>query len=81
LDASLDAKEFAEAKFPPNFQVDHQTAYTVLDSSTHTFFLHVTVNGRVDQEYGSIIKSNSRRGHAAGVPLSCLPLASRPATD
>jgi len=59
LDASLDAKTFAEAKFPPKFEVDHQTAYTVLDSSTHSVFLHVTVNGRVDQEYGSIIKSNS----------------------
>ncbi|KAK7178988.1 Vacuolar protein sorting/targeting protein 10 [Paraphaeosphaeria sporulosa] len=59
LDASLDAKTFAEAKFPPKFEVDHQTAYTVLDSSTHSVFLHVTVNSRLDQEYGSIIKSNS----------------------
>ncbi|KAF2636353.1 vacuolar protein sorting/targeting protein 10 [Massarina eburnea CBS 473.64] len=59
LDASLDASTFAEAKFPPKFKVDHQTAYTVLDSSTHSVFLHVTVNGRMDQEYGSIIKSNS----------------------
>lgn len=59
LDASLDAKTFAEAKFPPKFEVDHQTAYTVLDSSTHSVFLHVTVNDRKDQEYGSIIKSNS----------------------
>ncbi|KAF1959139.1 vacuolar protein sorting/targeting protein 10 [Byssothecium circinans] len=59
LDASLDAKNFAEAKFPPKFNVHHQTAYTVLDSSTHSVFLHVTVNGRVEQEYGSIIKSNS----------------------
>jgi len=59
LDASLDAKTFAEARFPPKFEVDHQTAYTVLDSSTHSVFLHVTVNGRTNQEYGSIIKSNS----------------------
>jgi hypothetical protein len=59
LFASLDAKIFAEAKFPPKFNFDHQTAYTVLDSSTHSVFLHVTVNGRIDQEYGSIIKSNS----------------------
>ncbi|KAF1969163.1 vacuolar protein sorting/targeting protein 10 [Bimuria novae-zelandiae CBS 107.79] len=59
LDASLDAKTFAEAKFPPKFNVSHQTAYTVLDSSTHSVFLHVTVNSRLDQEYGSIIKSNS----------------------
>jgi photosystem II stability/assembly factor-like uncharacterized protein len=59
LDASLDANTFAEAKFPPKFFDVHQTAYTVLDSSTHAVFLHVTVNPRVDQEYGSIIKSNS----------------------
>lgn len=59
LFASLDAKIFAPAKFPPKFEVDHQTAYTVLDSSTHSVFLHVTVNGRNEQEYGAIIKSNS----------------------
>ncbi|KAF2132752.1 vacuolar protein sorting/targeting protein 10 [Dothidotthia symphoricarpi CBS 119687] len=59
LDASLDANIFAEAKFPHNFFELHQTAYTVLDSSTHAVFLHVTVNPRPDQEYGSIIKSNS----------------------
>ncbi|KAF2187204.1 vacuolar protein sorting/targeting protein 10 [Zopfia rhizophila CBS 207.26] len=59
VDASLDGKTFAEAKFPPKFSVDHQTAYTVLDSSTHSIFLHVTANPMPDQEYGSIIKSNS----------------------
>lgn len=59
LDASIDGKTFADAKFPPKFGVDHQQAYTVLDSSTHSVFLHVTVNGREEQEYGSIIKSNS----------------------
>lgn len=59
LDATLDANTFAEAKFPPKFFDIHQTAYTVLDSSTHAIFLHVTVNPARDQEYGSIIKSNS----------------------
>jgi hypothetical protein len=59
LDVSLDANTFAEAKFPPKFFDIHQTAYTVLDSSTHAVFLHVTVNPRPGQEYGSIIKSNS----------------------
>ncbi|KAF2200159.1 vacuolar protein sorting/targeting protein 10 [Delitschia confertaspora ATCC 74209] len=59
VDASLDGKTFADAKFPPKFNVDHQTAYTVLDSSTHSIFLHVTVNPRREQEYGSILKSNS----------------------
>jgi hypothetical protein len=59
VDASIDGKTFADAKFPVNFQVPHQTAYTVLDSSTHAIFLHVTVNGIMEQEYGSIIKSNT----------------------
>ncbi|KAH7124018.1 vacuolar protein sorting/targeting protein 10 [Dendryphion nanum] len=59
LDASLDGKIFADARFPPKFQVDHQTAYTVLESTTHSVFLHVTVNPRPDQEYGALIKSNS----------------------
>ncbi|KAI9677925.1 MAG: vacuolar protein sorting/targeting protein PEP1 [Trizodia sp. TS-e1964] len=59
LDASVDGHIFADAQFPANFQVDHQQAYTVLDSSTHAIFLHVTVNTLEDYEYGSIIKSNS----------------------
>ena len=59
LDASVDGKTFADAKFPPNFNVLHQKAYTVLESSTHAVFLHVTVENRKGFEYGSIIKSNS----------------------
>ncbi|KAF2035724.1 vacuolar protein sorting/targeting protein 10 [Setomelanomma holmii] len=59
LDTTLDAMTFADAQFPPKFFDVHQTAYTLLDSSTHAVFLHVTVNPRPDQEYGSIIKSNS----------------------
>lgn len=59
VDASVDGKTFADALFPPNFQVPHQSAYTVLDSSTGAVFLHVTVETRENGEYGSIIKSNS----------------------
>lgn len=59
VDASVDGKTFADAKFPPNFKVDHQRAYTVLDSSTHSVFLNVLVETRQDFEYGTIIKSNS----------------------
>ena len=57
--ASIDGKTFANAQFPPSFEVPAQKAYTVLDSSTHAVFLHVTVNNIDDSEYGSIIKSNS----------------------
>lgn len=56
---SVDGKTFADAQFPPSFEVPVQKAYTVLDSSTHAVFLHVTVNDREGSAYGSIIKSNS----------------------
>ena len=59
VDASVDGKTFADAEFPNDLQVPVQRAYTVLDSSTHAVFLHVTVGSREDFEYGSIIKSNS----------------------
>ena len=59
VDASVDGKTFAAAEFPSNFHVPVQRAYTVLDSSTHAVFLHVTVGSREDFEYGSIVKSNS----------------------
>lgn len=56
---SVDGTNFTEAQFPPKFVVETQQAYTVLDSSTHAVFLHVTVNNKDDAEYGAIIKSNS----------------------
>ena len=56
---SMDGKTFANAQFPPSLEVPREKAYTVLDSSTHAVFLHVTVNNREGSEYGSIIKSNS----------------------
>lgn len=59
VDASVDGQTFAAAEFPSNFKVPVQKAYTVLDSSTHAVFLHVTVGDREEFEYGSIIKSNS----------------------
>ncbi|EEP76582.1 conserved hypothetical protein [Uncinocarpus reesii 1704] len=57
--ASIDGKTFADAEFPANFDVKVQQAYTVLDSSTHSVWLHVTVHNVEDHQYGSIIKSNS----------------------
>ncbi|KAA8896294.1 hypothetical protein FN846DRAFT_910817 [Sphaerosporella brunnea] len=57
--ASIDGHTFADAHFPHGFNVPHQTAYTVLDSVTHSVFLHVTVNDLPGLEYGSLLKSNS----------------------
>lgn len=59
VDASVNGRNFAQAEFPPNFKVEQQQAYTVLNSSTHAIFLHVTVNNNKGHEYGSIVKSNS----------------------
>ncbi|RDL38307.1 Oligoxyloglucan reducing end-specific cellobiohydrolase [Venustampulla echinocandica] len=59
VNASVDGTTFAAAHFPHGFEVPHQEGYTVLDSSTHSVFLHVTVNNEKSLEYGSIIKSNS----------------------
>lgn len=59
VQASVDGKHFAPALFPSNFHVPHQHGYTVLDSSTHAIFLHVTVDTTENAEYGGIIKSNS----------------------
>ncbi|KAI0542860.1 hypothetical protein GGR58DRAFT_449859 [Xylaria digitata] len=57
--ASLDGKEYAAAHFPLNFQVSHQNAYTVLDSSTHAVNLFVATETEKSRRYGSILKSNS----------------------
>lgn len=56
---SLDGKTFADAQFPVNVDVPVQEAYTVVDSSNHAIFLHVTVNKYDETAYGSLIKSNS----------------------
>jgi hypothetical protein len=57
--ASLDGETYAAAHFPPNFKVDHQNAYTVLDSSTHAVNLFVATEMAEGARYGSILKSNS----------------------
>lgn len=59
MHTSIDGKTFAHAHFPPKFTVDHQQAYTVLDSVTKSIFLHVTTNTQAGREWGSILKSNS----------------------
>ena len=56
---SVDGRIFADAEFPANLDVPDQKAYTVLESSTHAIFLHVTVNNVEGLTYGSILKSNS----------------------
>ncbi|KAI1634357.1 vacuolar protein sorting [Biscogniauxia mediterranea] len=57
--ASINGKDYAPAHFPYNFEVSHQNAYTVLDSSTHAVNLFVATETERNRRYGSILKSNS----------------------
>ncbi|KAH8676359.1 hypothetical protein BX600DRAFT_377333 [Xylariales sp. PMI_506] len=57
--ASVNGQEYAAAHFPYNFEVPHQHAYTVLDSSTHSVNLFVVTETAENRRYGSILKSNS----------------------
>lgn len=77
---SLNGKDFALARFPPNMQLENQVsscsrtfafqfrvtdsirwiqAYTILESTTDSVFLHVTTHGNPGSEWGSLFKSNS----------------------
>ncbi|GAA5827143.1 hypothetical protein JCM3770_007150 [Rhodotorula araucariae] len=58
LKVSLDGKTFALARFPPNMQLENQ-AYTVLESTTDSIFLHVTTHPNIGSEWGTLFKSNS----------------------
>ncbi|GAA5912886.1 vacuolar protein sorting/targeting protein 10 [Sporobolomyces salmoneus] len=58
LEVSLDGKNFALARFPPNMQLENQ-AYTVLESTTDSVFLHVTTHPNIGSEWGTLFKSNS----------------------
>jgi hypothetical protein len=58
-EASVDGSPFAEALFPANFKVPHQSGYTTLDSTTHSVFLLVTTEPEEKYKYGTLIKSNS----------------------
>lgn len=56
---TIDGETFADADFPPKFSVSRHSAYTVLDSSTKSIFLHLTTNADKGREFGTILKSNS----------------------
>ncbi|KAJ1973117.1 vacuolar protein sorting/targeting protein PEP1 [Dimargaris verticillata] len=58
LHISLDGTTFALARFPGDVH-DINKAYTVLDSTTHSLFLHVTTHSQPDAEFGTLFTSNS----------------------
>ncbi|KTW26839.1 uncharacterized protein T551_03301 [Pneumocystis jirovecii RU7] len=53
---SLDGLNFTHANFPSHYSGE---AYTILDSTTGTIFLHITTSNYKGIEWGSILKSNS----------------------
>ncbi|PSR72220.1 hypothetical protein PHLCEN_2v11927, partial [Hermanssonia centrifuga] len=58
LQVSLDGRTFATGLFPPTLRLD-QHAYTILESSTKSVFLHVTLSEPPNPWWGDILKSNS----------------------
>ncbi|KAF8894237.1 vacuolar protein sorting/targeting protein 10 [Gymnopilus junonius] len=58
LQVSLDGKHFANGQFPPSMHPETH-AYTVLESSTQSLFLHMTMSEYPDPYWGTILKSNS----------------------
>ncbi|KAG8888141.1 vacuolar protein sorting/targeting protein PEP1 [Tulasnella sp. 332] len=58
LQVSLDGKTFSQGLFPPNMRLDNH-AYTILESSTDSVFLHVTMSQVRGAEWGNVLKSNS----------------------
>lgn len=59
LQVSVDGENYALARFPHNFKINKQQAYTILESVTHSIFVHVTASSRPGGEYGTLLKSNS----------------------
>ncbi|KAI0738712.1 Oligoxyloglucan reducing end-specific cellobiohydrolase [Daedaleopsis nitida] len=58
IQVSLDGRKFAPGEFPPTMRPD-QHAYTILESSTMSVFLHVTTSEPPAPYWGNILKSNS----------------------
>ncbi|THH18907.1 hypothetical protein EUX98_g8876 [Antrodiella citrinella] len=58
LQVSLDGRKFATGLFPPTMRLE-QHAYTILESSTKSLFLHVTTSELQGLTWGNILKSNS----------------------
>ncbi|KAJ2911663.1 hypothetical protein MD484_g8748, partial [Candolleomyces efflorescens] len=58
LQVSLDGTHFASGQFPPSMHPETH-AYTVLESSTKSLFLHMTMSEPPSPYWGNLLKSNS----------------------
>ncbi|KAF8489994.1 Oligoxyloglucan reducing end-specific cellobiohydrolase [Russula emetica] len=57
LQVSLDGRIFATGQFPPSMRPE-QHAYTILESSTDSVFLHMTTSEPPRPYWGDLLKSN-----------------------
>ncbi|KAK0528682.1 vacuolar protein sorting/targeting protein PEP1 [Tilletia horrida] len=64
MQVSLNGQTFATPEFPPNMSPKSQ-AYTVLESKTHSLFLHMTTHPDRNLEWGTLLKSNSNGSYYA----------------
>ncbi|KAG6330590.1 hypothetical protein ID866_8498 [Astraeus odoratus] len=58
IQVSLDGRTFATGQFPPGMHPNTH-AYTILESSTDSIFLHMTMSEYPSPYWGNILKSNS----------------------
>ncbi|KAG8725549.1 vacuolar protein sorting/targeting protein PEP1 [Ceratobasidium sp. 395] len=79
LQVSLDGRKFAMGRFPPGMSVNNH-AYTILESSTDSVFLHVTMSDKQGAEWGNVLKSNSN-GTYYGLSLGAVNRNSRGYVD
>jgi hypothetical protein len=57
LQVSLDGRTFSSGKFPPSMRPESH-AYTILESSTDSVFLHMTISEPPRPYWGNLLKSN-----------------------
>ncbi|KAF8314674.1 Oligoxyloglucan reducing end-specific cellobiohydrolase [Clavulina sp. PMI_390] len=57
LQVSLDGRTYHKGVFPPSMNLNNH-AYTILESSTDSVFLHLTTSSKQGAEVGNLLKSN-----------------------
>ncbi|AET40578.1 type I sorting receptor Ecym_6195 [Eremothecium cymbalariae DBVPG len=64
---TIDGKSFAESKFPADFKMEKQRAYTILGSQMGAIFLHITTFMDQGLQFGTLMKTNSNGTFCVGL--------------